>query len=116
MIAARNIAIIALLALAITVLPGGGNVTEAILTTLSLVFITAIGLLAARFWRQAEFTRDAISDRDTGILYASLATLMLMVAGIDELLGSGPGTLIFLGAVGFAVFGLVSVYRNATAY
>lgn len=116
MIAARNIAIIALLALAITVLPGGGNVTTAILTTLSLAFIAAIGLLVARFWRQQEFNRSAMSDQDRGILYGSLAALMLMVAGLDELLGSGPGTLIVLVVVGTAVYGLVTVYRNATTY
>lgn len=116
MIVARNVAIIALLALLITVLPQGGNLTEAILLTLSLTFVVAIGLLVARFWGDQEFNRDTMSDADQTILYASLAGLMLIVAGIDELFASGIGTLILLVVVGLSIYGLVTVYRNATTY
>lgn len=116
MIALRNITVVALLALLLTVLPGGGNLTEAILTTLSVVFIAAIGLLIARFWRDNSLTRDVMSERDRRILYGSLAALMLMVAGIDELFDSGPGTVVWLAVVAASVYGLVTVWREASSY
>lgn len=116
MIAVRNVAVVLGLALAITVLPGGGNVTEAILTALSLAFIAAIGLLIGRFWQQQGLTLDVMTDRDRAILYASLAALVLMVAGIDELLDSGGGTLLFLAVTGGAVYGVFTAWRNASTY
>ncbi len=112
----RNIAIIALLALAITVLPGGGNVTAAILTTLSLIFIAAIGLLLARTWKQTSLTRDSMSQRSRMIFYVSLGALALMLAGLDEMFATGGGTVAWILIAGGAVYGLITSWREASSY
>lgn len=112
----RNVAIIALLALAVTVLPGGGNVVEAILTALSLVFFAAIAMLIARFWTESSLTRDSMTDRQRGILYASLGALAVILAGFDELLGSGVGTVALLVIAGTAGYLVFTTWREASSF
>jgi hypothetical protein len=116
MIVVRNIAIVALLALAITVLPGGGNVTAAILTTLSLIFIVAIAALIARGWKQTSMTRDSMGERQRLIFYISLGALALMLAGLDEMFETGGGTVAWILIVGAAIYGLVTSWREAESY
>lgn len=116
LIAARNVTIIALLALLLAFVPGGGNLAEAILTALSLIFLAAIALLAGRFWQQSSLTRDVMSERQRRILYGSLGALALMIAGIDEMFRSGPGTAAWLAIVGVSVYLLIDTWRQAASY
>ena len=44
--------VIALIALALVVLPGGGSALDVVLTLLTIVFFAAIAVLAYRFYRQ----------------------------------------------------------------
>jgi hypothetical protein len=115
-IALRNVVIIALLALGLTVLPGGGNVATAIITALSLIFLAAIGLLLARVWRESSLTRDVMSDRQRTIVYGSLGALALMIAGLDELLDTGGGTVAWLVIVAVSVYLLVTTWREVNSY
>ena len=115
LITVRNIAIIALLALAVTVLPGGGNAVEAILTALTLVFLGAIALLAGRIWRETSLTRDVMSDRQRIVFYSSLGALALMIAGLDELFDSGPGTVVWLVIVGASAYLAFATWREASS-
>ncbi len=104
---ARNIAIIAVIALLLTVLPAGGNVANGVLAALSLLFIGAISLLAVRFWRENGLARDAMTDRQRGTIYGCLGAIALMIAGTDELLDTGAGTvawLVILGVSGWLIF------------
>lgn len=116
LIVLRNVAIIALLALAVTVLPAGGNVVEAILTALTIAFLAAIALLAGRIWKQTGFTRDTMDDRRRAIFYGSLGALALMVAGLDEMLGSGAGTVAWLAIVGLAGYLAFTTWRQASSF
>jgi hypothetical protein len=115
MILARNLAIVALIALAVTVVPGGGNVTTALLTALFLGFIAAIGLFVGRFWQQSSMTRDVMTDRNRLIFYGSLGALALMIVGLDELFATGPGTIVWLAVVAAAIFGIYTTWREANA-
>ena len=113
MIAVRNIAIIALLALLLTVLPAGGNVTDGILTALWLLFLGAIALLLVRFWKQNSLARDAMSDRQRGTIYGSLGAIALMIAGTDELFDTGAGTVAWLVIVAVSVWLIITTWREA---
>lgn len=116
MVLARNFAIVALIALAVTVVPGGGNVTDGILVALSLAFLAAIGLLGARIWRETSLTRDAMTERQRAIFYGALGALALMVAGLDELFDSGGGTVAWFAIVGASVYLLINTWREASSY
>lgn len=113
---ARNLAIIALLALAVAVLPGGGNAAAAILTTLSLIFLVLIGLTARELYRQNRLAYDGLTDRQRLIFIGALGLLVLAVAGADELTDGGPGTVAWLVAIGVAIFGIVRVVQESRAY
>ncbi len=103
----RNVAIIALLALGLTVLPAGGNIAEGILVTLSLAFGVAIAALLIRLWRTKGLQRDALTDRQRWLIYGPIGAIALMLVGADELLSTGPGTVVwvaFLAVSGWLIF------------
>ncbi len=111
--AVRNVAIVAILALGLTVLPAGGNVAEAILSALSLTLLAALALLAVRYWGQTSFTRDAMSDRQRGLIYGGLGAIALMVAGADELFSTGVGTIVWLAIIVASIWLIVQTWRDA---
>lgn len=113
MIAVRNIAIIALLALLLTALPAGGNVADGILTALWLLFLGAIALLLVRFWKQNSLARDAMTDRQRGTIYGCLGAIALIVAGTDELFDSGVGTVAWLLIMVVSVWLIITTWREA---
>ena len=113
--ALRNVAIIALLALAITVLPGGGNVVDGILLALSLIFSGALIMLAVRFWRENSLSRDAMTDRQRGLIYSALGAIALMVVGADELLSTGFGTVAWVAILVASAWLIFNTWREANS-
>ena len=114
--AARNVAIIVLLALALTLLPAGSNVAEGILVFLGLVMGLAIVALLIRLWRDTGLQRDTLTDRQRWLIYGSMGAIALMVVGADELLSSGPGTVAWIAILavsGWLIFNTWS--RNVTS-
>jgi hypothetical protein len=104
---ARNIAIIALLALGLTVLPAGGNIAEAVLVALSILFAVAIGGMLVRLWKNTSLQRDTFTDRQRWLIYGSAGAIALMIVGTDEMLASGPGTIAWVAilvASGWLIF------------
>ncbi|HET6830474.1 MAG TPA: hypothetical protein VFH44_03890 [Solirubrobacterales bacterium] len=110
---ARNIAIVVLLALALSVLPAGGNVAEGILVALSVLFAVAIGGLLVRLWKQTGLQRDTLTDRQRILIYGSAGALALMIAGADEMLASGPGTLAWVVIVVASGWLMFNTWREA---
>lgn len=106
MIAARNIAIIALLAAAVALLPGGGRVTEAVFQALSLGFLTVIALAGYRFLRSEEFTLLGMEDSRRLVFFGAIGLLLLAIAGTGTLWSTGLGTLLWIILVGVSVVAL----------
>ena len=109
----RNVAIIALIALVLTVLPGGGNLTDGVLTALSLILLGAIALLAVRFWHESSLTRDTMTDRQRAMVYGSLGAIALAIVGTDELFDSGAGTIAWLVILGLSGWLIFNTWREA---
>jgi len=114
--ALRNVVIVALLALIVTVVPGGSNVADGILAAISLIFLAAIAALAVRFWRESSLTRDAMTDRQRGLLYGALAAIALAIAGTDELFESGLGTVVWIAALAGGAWLIFNTWREANSY
>ena len=110
---ARNVAIIALLALALTVLPAGGSVTAGILVTLSLLFAVAIGGMLVRLWRETSLQRDTLTDCQRWLIYGSIGAIALMVVGADEMLSSGPGTVAWVAILVCSGWLIFNTWRDA---
>ena len=111
--ALRNAAIIALLALAVTIIPGGGNVANGILVAFTLIFTGALAMLAVRLWRENSFARDAMTDRQRGLIYGALGVIALMVAGADELLATGVGTVAWVAILVASAWVIFNTWREA---
>ena len=105
---ARNFAIVALVALLLVLIPGGGGALEAILTLLTIAFFTAIAFFGYRLYHEHRFTLDSLSTRQRLVLYSSggLAFLTFTATGrLFELGGLGIlGWLMLLGAASYGVF------------
>lgn len=111
--AARNIAIIALLALVVTAVPGGGNVAEATVAALQITFLVLIGATGYLLYRQNRYAFLTLDERQRIFLLGALGAIVLMIVGADELLGTGPGTLVWIGVLGLSIFAIVRVVGEA---
>ena len=77
---AGQIGLIALVALAITLLPGGGTAVEVVLTALTIAFLVVIGFLGFRLFHQFRFELESLEDRDRAVLYGSIALAIFTFA------------------------------------
>ena len=81
--------IVALVALALTALPGGGGALRVALTLLSIAFFTAIAYLGYRLYRQYGFELDSLSDRARFVLYGSVALAFLTFCATNRMFDTG---------------------------
>jgi Kef-type K+ transport system membrane component KefB len=115
--AARNIAIIALVALAITVLPGGGPTLDIVLTLVTIAFFAAIALLGYRLYREHHFTLDALEERQRLVLYGSVGLAFLTFAATRRMFDAGGlGAVGWIALLGLASYGVFWVYTQSTRY
>jgi drug/metabolite transporter (DMT)-like permease len=114
--AARNIAIIALLALGVAVVPGGGNAAAAVLAALTLAFLAVIGWAGYQIYRQNKLSYFSLTEPQRGVLVAAVGAIVLMIAGADELLDTGGGVLLWIAVLGLAAFSIFSVWSESQRY
>ena len=115
--AARNIAIIALVALAITALPGGGPTLDVVITVITIAFFTAIALLGYRLYREHHFTLDALESRQRLVLYSSAGLAFLTFTATERLFDQGGlGALVWLGLLCLASYGVFWVFMQSRRY
>lgn len=113
---ARNIAIIALLALAVVAVPGGGNVADTILATISLAFMAAIAFLGYRLYRENQFFLSSLSDQHRGLLYGAVGLIFATLVATDRLWNTGLGLLTWFALLGAASFALFYVWSESRRY
>lgn len=103
---ALKFGIVALIALVLTVAPGGGRTLDVFLTLLTVAFFAAIGLFGYRLFREHRFTLDALTDRQRAVLYGSigLALLTFTATRLLFLYGLG-GVLVWLMLLGVCSYG-----------
>jgi hypothetical protein len=113
----RNVAIIALLAVPVAFLPGGGVAAQTVITALTMAFLATLGFAVWQLYRSNRLTFDTLPDDQRAVLLASVGILVLMVAGADELLGGGGfGAVLWVTLVACAVIAIVSVWNRAHTY
>lgn len=112
----RNVAIIAVLALGIAVIPGGGTAAETVLAVLVMGFLAAMGFFAYRLYMENQLTLSTLRDFQRALLYGAFGVIALMIAGADELLETGVGTLIWIALVGLSVLAIIRIWTEARSY
>jgi hypothetical protein len=114
--AGRNIAIIALLAIGVALLPGGGAAADTLLAALGIAFMAAVGFLAYRLYRENQMTLWTMSDRDQAVFYGAFGVVALMVAGADKMLETGAGTALWVALLALAGFAIFRTWVEARRY
>ena len=113
----RNWSIVALIALAITVLPGGGPTLQVALTLISIAFFAGIALFSYRLYMEQRFTIDSMSDRQRSVLYGSIGVALLNFTATPRLFASGGlGVLVWLAILGLCSYGVMWVYVSYRRY
>lgn len=114
---ALNIAIIALIALAIVVLPGGGPLLDVVLALITIGFFTAIALLGYRLYREHHWTLDSLEPRDRLVLYAAIGGMFLTFTASQRLFEAGGlGALAWIAMLGLCSYGVYWVYLRSRQY
>lgn len=113
----RNIAIIALAAVPVAFLPGGGEAAQTVITALTMAFLATLGFAAWGVYRSNRLTVDTLPDDQRAVLLGSVGVLVLMVVGADEMLGGGGfGAVLWVTLVACAVIAMISVWNRAHTY
>lgn len=111
--AARNIAVIAVLALGVAFLPRGGDFADAVLTAITMGFLAAFAYAIYGFSRENQLTLLSINEPRKGVLYGSFGLIVLLIAGASKMFSTGPGTVAWLGLLAAAVIGIWLVWSDA---
>jgi hypothetical protein len=114
--AARNAAIVALLALAVWALPGGGaaaNFFGALLFVLITIFLV---LFAGRMYLENRVAIYSLGDRYRAMLYGSVGVAVLTLAAGPRLFDTGLGTLVWFALMGGASYAIYLVWRHQREY
>ena len=112
----RNIAIIALVALAVAFIPGGTRTAELALAILSLAFLAAIGFLGYRLYMENKFTIWSMSERHRAQLYGGFAVAFMTLTATDRLLGRGFGTVVWITLLAGSVFAVYNAWVESRRY
>jgi uncharacterized protein involved in cysteine biosynthesis len=103
---ALKFGIVVLIALALTVVPGGGQTLDVFLTLLTIAFFAAIGLFGFRLYREHRFTLDALTDRQRLVLYGSIGLAFLTFTATRLLFTQElVGVVIWLALLGLCSYG-----------
>ena len=111
--AARNVAIIMLLALVVAFLPGGGNAAEALITALTMALLAGVAWMVYTLSRENQLTLATLSDGRRAVLYGAVGMLALLVAGTDKLFSTGGGTLLWIVLLAASVAAIWRVWMDA---
>jgi drug/metabolite transporter (DMT)-like permease len=111
--AARDIAIIMLLALLVAFLPGGGNLVDALLTALTMGLLAGIAWVAYTTARENQLTLATLSDGRRAVLYGGVGLIALLIAGTDKMFDTGGGTLLWILLLAVAVAAIWRVWMEA---
>ena len=116
MSAARNVAIVLLLAAAVAFIPGGGTTAGLVGAVLSTLILVSFVFFAYRFYREHRLEIDGLGDRWRGLLYGAIGAVVLALAALPRLKDSSGGTLVVVVVLGGAAYAFYAVWRHYREY
>jgi hypothetical protein len=114
---AWKLGVVALIALVLVVLPGGGNALDVVLTLLSIVFLAAICFLGYRLYRQYQIDIDTLEPSTRLALYGSIGLAVLTVVATNRLFDvGGAGIIAWFALLALCSYGLYWVWTQYRSY
>ena len=114
--ALRNIAIIAVVALAVAFIPAGTAAALVILGIISMAFLAAIGFLGYRLYIENRFTLWGMSTQHRALLYGGVAFATGTLIATSELWESGLGTILWFIFLGGSVMAVWHAWTESRRY
>jgi hypothetical protein len=109
--------VVALIALALVVLPGGGSALDLTLTLLTIFFFAAIAFFAYRLYREHRFELDTLEPSQRLVLYGSLGLIVLTIVATNRLFDEGgAGVLAWLALLALCSYGVFWVWTRYRRY
>jgi hypothetical protein len=114
----RNIAIVALIAAAVFLLPGGGRAANTFESVLIVGFAAGFGYLGLRLYREHRVAVHGLGDRYRARLYGALAVIAFLIVGYDRMVHHSRTIfgVLWFALVLLALYGLMDVYRRWRSY
>jgi len=112
----RNILIIALIALAVVALPGGGLAASGLLAAISLAFLAAIAWFAFRLYKENNLTLWSLTTAHRALLYGATAVAFMTLTATRRLWDSGVGEVAWFGLLALSVLAVIHVWRESRHY
>jgi hypothetical protein len=114
--AARNVAIIMLLALGVAFLPGGGNAVATVETAITMGFLAGISWMLYTLSRENQLTLATLTDGRRWIFYGAFGLIALLIAGQDKLWSTGLGTFVWFVLAAASGVAIWRVWVEANTY
>jgi hypothetical protein len=112
----RNVAIVAALAAAIYLIPGGGPAKRTFEAVLWSAFAIGIAYLGLRLYREHRVSLNGLGDRHRGMLYGAVALGIFEYAARWRMWLTGLGELLWFVLAGAVVYALMEVFRHSRTY
>jgi hypothetical protein len=113
---ARNIAIVALIAAAVFLLPGGGQAASTFEAVLLIGFGVGFGYLGLRLYRENRVAVHGLGDRHRAMLYGAIALVAFVVIAQKRMWETSLGELAWFALIGLVIYGLLDTYRHWRTY
>lgn len=106
----RNVAILAVIALAIVTVPAAGAVAALLTAVLWLGVTALVAYVVGRFYRERRIDIYGLGDRYRATLYFSLAAIVVALAA-SQAFSSTAGSLVEFGVFAVCLVALVKTYE-----
>jgi uncharacterized protein involved in cysteine biosynthesis len=114
---AWKLGVVALAALALVVLPGGGRALDVVLSFLSIVFLAAIAFLGYRLYRQYQLDIDTLGANTRLALYSSIGLAILTIVATSRLFDvGGAGIVAWFALLALCSYGIYWVWVQYRSY
>jgi hypothetical protein len=114
---AWKLGVVALVALFLVVLPGGGSAVDVALALLSLLFLAAIAFLGYRLYRQYQLDIDTLEANTRLVLYSSIGLAVLTVVATNRLFDvGGAGIIAWFALLALCSYGIYWVWLQYRSY
>jgi len=110
----RNIAILALIALAVDAVPGGSDGTGLLAAIFSLAIVSLLVYMAGRFYRDHQVDIYGLRDADRALVYVALGGIVVVFAAWR--FNGTIGWVVSLAALALCAGAILHVYRNWQRY
>jgi hypothetical protein len=113
---ARNIGIIALIALVVAFAPGGGQGADLVGKTLNAAFIIMTALIVGMLYRQYRGEIFGLGDQWRFALYAAVGLAIVTVSITSRMWSTGAGAVVWVAVVGACSYTLYVIWQRYRSY